>query len=56
MAYLYDQGYAFPEIKDLQNEINALMKRQLSNLGPSFMIGSDKKHIRQTEASLSAAV
>src|SRR3546814_7972553 len=35
MAYLYDQGHDFPEIKRLQGEINTLMKEQLASLGSS---------------------
>jgi anaerobic magnesium-protoporphyrin IX monomethyl ester cyclase len=33
MAYLYDQGYDFREIGRLQDEINALAKRQLEEVG-----------------------
>ena len=29
MAYLYDQGFDFPKIRTMQEEINTLMKRQL---------------------------
>jgi p-methyltransferase len=32
MAYLYDQGYDFARIRREQDEINALIKRQLGNL------------------------
>jgi len=30
MAYLYDQGYSFREIRELQEGINTIMKRQLA--------------------------
>ena len=33
MAYLYDQGLSFPEIRREQDEINGLMKAQLRSLG-----------------------
>ena len=33
MAYLYDQGYDFSQIEQLQGEINLLMKQQLAEAG-----------------------
>jgi p-methyltransferase len=32
MAYLYDQGYDFRQIKQEQNEINALIRQQLGDI------------------------
>ena len=56
MAYLYDQGYEFSEIKALQDEINALMKRQL--IAPSsFNEPSKSEHIsKETSFALPLAV
>lgn len=50
MAYLYDQGYDFGRIKRAQDEINALVKRQLRKLQPR------QNPITPSQATFAAAV
>jgi anaerobic magnesium-protoporphyrin IX monomethyl ester cyclase len=55
MAYLHDKGHTFPEIRQLQEEINDLMKEQLASISPptesvTVPFSSAGQHILEADA------